>query len=163
MFIHPPLPRVTQSGCNPTSCSLPPKPTESAVSGNRTCSARTHTRPSQSRRETEAVFASVAGSAPRPHFLLSWTSEARSSLGARKAPWLVFMTASLWSHSVAPAVADRQVILPAPLPKLHCHRGPTWDYVCPRRVGESASGIHTPRNIRPLALVYTASFCDLMN
>lgn len=39
MFIHPLLPRVTQSGCNPTSCRLPPKPTPSAVSGNhrRTC------------------------------------------------------------------------------------------------------------------------------
>lgn len=35
MFIHPLLPRVTQSGYDPTSCSLLPKPTQSAMSGDR--------------------------------------------------------------------------------------------------------------------------------
>lgn len=39
MFIHPPLPRVTQSGYNPTSCSLPPKATPSAASGPQARSA----------------------------------------------------------------------------------------------------------------------------
>lgn len=42
VFIHPLLPRVTQSGCNPTSCSLLPKSTKSAVSGNHIHSC-THT------------------------------------------------------------------------------------------------------------------------
>lgn len=46
VFIHPLFPRVTQSGCNPTSCSLQPEPTQSAVPGNHTCvcvHAHTHT------------------------------------------------------------------------------------------------------------------------
>lgn len=95
MFIHPLLPRVTQSGCNPTSCSLPPKPTQSAMSGDhrrrRTlCCRGTCT-------ESEAV---LLPRSPPPLSYSSRLQKLKAGVGESHMSHLSTLPACLHSHSV---------------------------------------------------------------
>lgn len=86
MFIHPPLPRVTQSGYNPTSCSLPPKATPSAASGPQARSA------AEDLRRLRAILL------PSPPTFLQYQAPEAKSRGVSHEPPL---PACLRSHSVA--------------------------------------------------------------
>lgn len=119
MFIHPLLPRVTQSERNPTSCSLPPKPIPSAVSGNHT---RAHTRPQSPCTETEAILVLHF-----PHFLTApgfKGSEQHSDGGScRSPPILTHLALAAFSHTtllpLEKCVEYREVLIPRLLSRLH--------------------------------------------
>ena len=123
MFIHPLLPRATPSGCNPTPCSLPPKPTPSAVSGSHTCAhAHGHALLQSPCTQTEAILflgcpasLTLESQAPKPTSGPQGLTLARLPHSASPA----CLHLRSWAHPGG--MCSGQGLVSKGLSRLHCH------------------------------------------